>query len=383
MISQSVVLQIPSWFPNDEDPFAGDFIVRHLEAIQGQTPILAVHLIKDPSISNIQILQDYDATIPNISILLPSKNRQIPFIQKWNYKRLQSKAIRKCCHLLNKQQIKVLAVHSHVLHPAASIAKAFKKHLNCPWIHTEHWSALTKENGEFERKSGIFRRYYKSTIKHVDAFTFVSKYLNDSFAKHFSPHASQSIISNTVDTSLFNFREPINKNTPLRFLHVSSLGKAKQAELIIEAFLSLGAKETELWVVGGSEEKNNFLRKTYRDDRLQFLPPQSYDSIAILMQDSDALVLNSLYETQSCVAIEALCCGLPVIAPAVAALPEFLNEQNSILFNTGEIEIALKKAITLIPKLDKKQISNTAIEHYSYSKIGKDFKSIYSKLGIL
>jgi glycosyltransferase involved in cell wall biosynthesis len=382
MSSRSVILHIPSWFPDEKDPFAGDFIIRHLQAIQGITPIVSIHFTKSTEISEIQLLPMIDAEIPFIEVIIPIKT-SFPFLNQWETQRAQRKAVKICCAFLAVHKINVLAIHSHVLHPAASIAVAFKRRLKCPWIHSEHWSALTKENGEYSRKSSLFRHYYQSILKEVDAFTFVSNYLGQSFVEHFNIKVPQFIVSNTVDTSLFNLSEATKKGRPFRFIHVSSLGEVKQAEAIIEAFLAVNHTNSELWLVGGSEEKNELLRRKFADERLQFLPPQSYDAVASLMQASDALVLNSLYETQSCVAIEALCCGLPVIAPHVAALPEFLNTDNAILFREGEIEKAFIDAPFKIENLDKERIAHKAKSLYSYTKIGAAFREVYHQLGIL
>lgn len=382
MITKSVVLHIPSWFPNDEDPFAGDFIVRHMQAIQATTPILSVHFIKNSSCSEIQLIQHPDETVPYLELLIP-EIRGNKYLRNWRAHRQQKEAVKICCAYLKVHDIKVIGIHSHVLHPAANIAYEFKKQLKCPWIHSEHWSALTKENGEFNAKSNLFKHFYKTIIQKADVFTFVSSYLQHSFEQHFKIKGSKHIISNTVDTSHFYLNEANWTKRPFRFLHVSSLGEVKQSEAIIKAFIAVNPQDSELWLVGGTEEKNNSLRESFNDDRLQFLTPQTYEAIALLMQDSDVLVLNSLYETQSCVAIEALCCGLPVLAPKVAALPEFLSPENSILFEEGQIMEAMQTALSSIKGLDNKKIAAQALDKYSYSKIGSEFKVVYNQLGIL
>jgi hypothetical protein len=72
-----------------------------------------------------------------------------------------------------------------------------------------------------------------------------------------------------------------------------------------------------------------------------------------------------------------------VIAPAVAALPEFLNPSNSILFAEGGIESALNSAFEIIPQLNPENISKAASQKYSYTNIGKEFKRVYSELGLI
>lgn len=381
MNAKEIILHIPSWFPNEEDAFAGDFIVRHLQAIQAKTPILALLFEKNKTGQDIQFYLEKKENISCLRICYPVKEWH-PYWRKWRERNALKYAVQQSIHYLQSQQYKINAVHSHVLHPAASIARTIKTMIHCPWIHSEHWSALTKENGEFQGKSPLFKRYYKQLIRHADAYTFVSDYLQKSFHAHFKIRQASYLVSNTVDTSLFYPTTKKNEERPFRYIHISSLGNVKQVEGIIEAFIQLNLDNAELWLVGGSIARNDALRIHYANEKLQFLPAQDYASIAALMQESDALVLNSLYETQSCVAIEALCCGLPVIAPNVAALPEFLNADNAYLFEQGKIEQGLIAAFNTSRNYARMDVAAAAQANYSFEKIGKEFLKIYQSIGV-
>ena len=55
------------------------------------------------------------------------------------------------------------------------------------------------------------------------------------------------------------------------------------------------------------------------------------EDIAFEMQRSNCLVLNSYFETQGCVILEAFSCGLPVISTNVGGIKEILNSDRGIL----------------------------------------------------
>ena len=53
------------------------------------------------------------------------------------------------------------------------------------------------------------------------------------------------------------------------------------------------------------------------------------------MQRADFLVLPSLGETFSVVVVEAMACGLPVVATRVGGVPELVDEQTGLLVEPG------------------------------------------------
>ena len=100
------------------------------------------------------------------------------------------------------------------------------------------------------------------------------------------------------------------------------------------------------------------------------------------MQQSSALLMFSRYENQPCVILEALCCGLPVIATKVGGIPEIINESNGILVEPGN-EIQLLNACLMLMKNNDRfngmAISQQSRELFSYGAVGKQFADLYKK----
>ena len=102
--------------------------------------------------------------------------------------------------------------------------------------------------------------------------------------------------------------------------------------------------------------------------------------VASLMQGADFFVLPSLGETFSVVAVEAMACGLPVLATRVGGVPELVDEQTGMLVEPGSAE-ALRVGIDHM--LDhhgdyrRDLIRERAVSRYSLDAVGDAWTAVY------
>jgi len=98
---------------------------------------------------------------------------------------------------------------------------------------------------------------------------------------------------------------------------------------------------------------------------------------------ASALVLFSRYENLPCVIIEALCCGLPVIATDVGGVKELINMKNGMLVqsdNEEELVGAMTRMIDGYNGFHREQISSNARQRFNYLTIGKQFHDLYQQV---
>ncbi len=123
-------------------------------------------------------------------------------------------------------------------------------------------------------------------------------------------------------------------------LVVAQLIPDKGVDVVVRALLS-SPPETVLWIIGEGQERENLesLARTLGVlDRVKFLGMR--DDVSRYMQAADCFVCPSVWhEAVGLVILEAMACGLPVVASAVGGIPEFVvNKQTGFLFPAGDQE---------------------------------------------
>jgi len=190
------------------------------------------------------------------------------------------------------------------------------------------------------------------------------------------------VVYNTVDTKFFNYQP--TSNDKFRFVHVSDMAALKNAEGILRSIAKVWVenKNIELVIVG---RLNNAIIKLAEDTGLLnkaffFTGEISYEEVAQQMKQSHSFILFSRTENMPCVILEALCCGLPVIATKVGGIPEVINEINGLLIES-EDEIGLQRAIIAMAsgydRFNKEEISKASQLKFSYHTIGKQISDLY------
>lgn len=118
--------------------------------------------------------------------------------------------------------------------------------------------------------------------------------------------------------------------TPL-ILYVGRLTPVKGVRYLLRALPSVFTRLPEARVVlVGDGEEGRSLREAARDlgitDRVTFAGPQAHADVIRFMRAADVLVLPSIKEAFGMVLVEAMSCGLPVIASAVMGIPHVVED---------------------------------------------------------
>ncbi|MEY4709304.1 MAG: hypothetical protein RIS28_436, partial [Bacteroidota bacterium] len=154
----------------------------------------------------------------------------------------------------------------------------------------------------------------------------------------------------------------------------------------------------ELRIVGGGSERFLSEARTVAvalgllhvvNPSVRFLGNLNSESVAVEMQNADALVLFSAMENAPCVISEALCCGLPVISSAVAGIPEMLNNEemlnndNGLMVDSGDekgLVMAMEKAMGDSVTWDREKIAAAAQRIFGFDAVGGILNESYRNL---
>jgi glycosyltransferase involved in cell wall biosynthesis len=384
------ILWLVSWYPNETDPFTGDFIKRQAEAVSAFQPLTIIFVGKKGKISpadqkDLRAQNSSNEAMQEFILYDPAIENDAPgskILSLYNYFKTHLGIIKR----LKKSGELPDLIHVHVAMKAGLVALYLKWKYNIPYILTEHWTGYYPEaKHSLFKKSYFFRYCTKLILKKADRFLPVSQALGDLINRLWVRIPFQKI-PNSVNTRLF-FPSTNGFAQRFRFIHISSLAYPKNPEGIIRAFarlLKLGI-QADLVLVGPLNPRlTEFISASgLAPERIQCTGELSYEQVGIELRNSSTLVMFSYYENMPCVILEALCSGVPVIATHVGGIPEVVCNETGILIDPGD-EDALTNAMTEMTReyqrYDKNKISAKAAAQYSYTTIGEQIVSIYDSV---
>jgi glycosyltransferase involved in cell wall biosynthesis len=381
------VLWLASWYPDEYEPTNGDFVQRHAKALALLMPVYVIHVAqsgRDFHHLNKVDVKEQDNLHEAIHYF-SFKKTGIPLIDKIRYNKTYLRYYKKIIHQYIQEKGRPDIVHIHVPMKAGIISLWIKKTFNIPYIVSEHSSLyLPEAKDNFNTRSFYFRLYTKKIFQQAALVTNVSAAISTRLEQLFALKAVR-IIPNVVDTVYFHYK-PKQQNTPFRWLHVSTMLPLKNVDKIIDAFKNISSKRNnwELVICGPVNEAYLKLVESLNlQSNIKFTGEVSYAAVAQQMQQSDAFIMFSKHENFPCVIIEALCCGLPVVASAVGGIAEAVNAPNGILVKQGD-GVALQQAILSImdnpAQFDRPKIAAAAQSTYNYQTIANRFIDAYNEI---
>ncbi|MCU8823725.1 glycosyltransferase [Klebsiella quasipneumoniae] len=139
-------------------------------------------------------------------------------------------------------------------------------------------------------------------------------------------------------------------NAKINLLTIGRLTYQKGYDILLEAFSKINNDVYHLIIIGDGEERNslNNLCKTLRlEDKVTFI--KNTNNPYSIMKKADLFISSSRWEGYPNVVIEAIACGLPVVANNYpGGIHEILNSDNGVICDlSNELEEGLTKALKL------------------------------------
>lgn len=194
------------------------------------------------------------------------------------------------------------------------------------------------------------------------------------------------VIGNGIDAHLFypRDRQACRKKLGLdaagkQLVYVGNLVAIKGLGDLLQAIHRLPAY-VALNVVGDGPLRSNLQSAAARlnlDHRVTFWGKRGHAEIPDWINAADALVLPSLNEGCPNIILEALACGTPVVATAVGAIPEILDDDKGVLVKPAD-PAALAMAIeTLLASPAANKADNGSRQPMSW---GENATAVYATL---
>jgi len=237
-------------------------------------------------------------------------------------------------------------VHAHWIY-SGFIAWMLKEIHGTPFI-----VSLLGSDVRFAEKRLISRMLALWILKQATLITTVSQEFRTWAIEQGIPEDRVHRVLNGVDLSIRKAEE--NTSLKCRLLFVGNLVPEKGVRYLIEAMIKIfnSEKDVHLTFVGDGRERKKLqalVQKHGLDDAVDFVGAQSPDQVPIWMCQSDCLVLPSLAEGMPNVVLEAMACGLPVVASDLPGIREVVKEgETGFLLRTQDSNHLAEKLLEIV-----------------------------------
>ncbi len=258
----------------------------------------------------------------------------------------------KIADVIRQERLDLVHVHYAIPH---SIAALLGQEMAACWV-----KVVTTLHGTDVQLIGLEPSYWEVTrygMIRSAGLTAVSRHLAETTVREFHLDREVRVIPNFVDTAVFRRREdPALRRKLARrgekiVMHVSNFREIKRPWEAVEIFKGItGATPARLYMIGEGPARRRAELAAHRlglDERVHFL--SFVERVQDWLSQADLLLHPSEMESFGLVSLEAMSCGVPVVAYRVGGLSEVVEDGAAgFLVDLGDTSAAVERSLELL-----------------------------------
>lgn len=376
------IFMISRGYPSKRDPQWGCFEKDQAEALQAaghEVVVLSVDsrfrwYYRPLGISHrvVNSIHVYDCfVIPAAITTLLFGAKMSAKIRRWQFKHL-------FCRIKGKYGMPDLLYAHYMPNIHLAIPTHIKHHI--PLVGIEHWSEMGKKTVKSEVVA-----LAKETYPYVDKLIAVSESLKNNIKKYAKEDAI--VVHNMVGQE-FTYSPAVCAH-PLTLVAVGSLIHGKGFDLLIQALDQIRSQLPADWKCNIIGEGNQHaalqqqIDNACLTDHIYLLGQKNKQEIVTLLQQSDFFVLPSRSETFGVVYIEAMACGLPVIATDCGVPSSLITSQNGLFIpvdNVNALSDAIIRMTIHLAEYNRQAIAQNCQERFAPKVIAQQLTQIFEQV---
>jgi len=283
-------------------------------------------------------------------------------------------------------------------------------HYAVPWAVCAHLAREVVSEGDQQLKIvttlhgtditlvGSEPSFFKMTkfgIQRSDAVTAVSSYLKSETIKTFGVECPIDVIHNFIDAERFKptiegkcCRKHLAPNGEKLLIHVSNFRPVKNVPDVVKTFALVRKRmKVRLLMVGEGPElapARALARELNVEADVLFMGKQQ--AVEEIMASADLFLLPSAFESFGLSALEAMSCGLPVLATEVGGLSEVVTSGvDGWLCRVGDVQCMADRAYDLLNNDARRAAMGAAarkkaVEQFSPARIVSQYEALYERV---
>jgi N-acetyl-alpha-D-glucosaminyl L-malate synthase BshA len=280
-------------------------------------------------------------------------------------------------------------IHAHYAIPHAASALLARDMMNgrLKVVTTLHGTDITLVG-----RDPSFLPITRHSIEASDAVTAVSTFLKHEVCRTFTCDKAVEVIYNFIDPRDYtgldsaSVRSRFAQGDEKLLVHISNFRPVKRVLDVVDIFLRVrNEMPVKLLLIGAGPDLHLAEEAAHNagaEDDLVVLGNLS--SVAKVLMACDLLLLPSQTESFGLAALEAMACGVPVIATDVGGLPEVItNGETGYLCPVGDVNEMAGRALELLRDEGKRlamgeKARRAALERFNIDMILDQYEGLYN-----
>lgn len=274
-------------------------------------------------------------------------------------------------------------IHANFGYPQGALARDLSLRMNVPYVVSLRGSDINL----FPKNSGYIAKSLSSALRNASAVVGVSQAILTRAAEIGASPDRCHHLPDGIFTEIFTPTETPKNAKDKTIVFVGSLRPVKNIERMMAAFFQAKktAPDIKLKIIGTGSELtaiNSAIKKNPRAaDDVSLLGRLKPEEVAEEMRRSSLLFLPSISEGWPNVVMEALACGIPVVASNVGGIPDQINSNDiGLLCDPLSVEDMSRKLITALNKDWDQEVLSRRGRMYSKENIAEKVFEIYRKI---
>lgn len=371
-LAKKKVLHIVAWYPHKGNTLDGVWIYRHIKSLKPYCINSVLHIQVNPS-GRFRLYRNNESDLRQIIVDIPFKS--------WRVAEILTTLLVVFALKLTSFGRKIDLINVHIAYPLLIHYHLWKRIVPNPLVVTEHWSGYHFNFGIKDDKA--LRRIRRIFFQEIPVIAVSHALLRD-IVKFSGNQSIQGYVTpNVVNAEIFTKKKDVVDSAGRRrFFMVSYWKWPKDPFTLIEAFRELVASRPQCVLrLGGHgpqmEQILHTIEKYSLTHQVILLGPLDSHAISAELNEADAFLHSSAYETFSVVTAEALSCGTPVIVTAKGGIRELVHSGNGVLVEENTVTCWLDAFQRFeLKTFDRDRISAEARGIFSEDGVGDKYWSV-------